>query len=101
MADFPIGIYCSTIFGLLFTIQTGYFIYKILKSRQTDYSEESYVTTIPMTKNEAMCCMGCLWASCVDKTTNRITLKIFIARYVFIICADFIITLAFYFTFLP
>lgn len=68
-----------------------------MQSRNVDYSGKSPVTTIHMTDGEATCCMGWAWTSCIDKTTNRITLKTFIAWYAVAVTFDVIITLAFYF----
>ncbi|CAF3807022.1 unnamed protein product [Rotaria sp. Silwood1] len=64
--------------------------------RNTDYSGSTPVTTIHMTDGEATCCMGWAWTSCIDKRTNRITLKTFIAWYIVATCVDIIITVIFY-----
>jgi hypothetical protein len=98
MAVLLAWIICPIVFGICFISQTAYFLYKILNSRQTDYSGESSVTTIPMSDGEAMCCMGWAWTSCIDKRTNRITLKTFIAWYLVALCLDIIITVIFYLT---
>ncbi|UJR35360.1 hypothetical protein I4U23_028117 [Adineta vaga] len=89
-------IICPIIFGICFLCQTIYFLYKILNGRQTDYSGLSPLTTIHMTEQEATCCMGWAWTSCIDKTTNRITLKTFIIWYIVGICFDILITGLFY-----
>jgi hypothetical protein len=89
-------IICPIIFGICFITQTAYFLYKILKSRQTDYSGESAVTTIPMSHGEATFCMGWAWTSCIDKTTNRITLTTFIIWYLVGVSLDILITVIFY-----
>jgi hypothetical protein len=99
MAILLAWILCPIVFGICFIIQTIYFLYKILKSRRTDHSGQSPVTMIPMTRREALCCMGWMWAICIDKTTNRITLTTFIAWYIVALGADIIITVAFYLTF--
>jgi hypothetical protein len=96
MAVLLAWIICPIVFGICFISQTAYFLYKILNSRQTDYSGESPVTTIPMTDGEATCCMGWAWTSCIDKTTHRITLKTFIAWYLVALCADIILAVVFY-----
>ena len=90
-------IICPIVFGLCFLSQTIYFIYKLLNARNTDYSGSSPVTTVHMTDGEATCCMGWAWTSCIDKRTNRITLKVFIAWYIIAVCVDIVITVAFYF----
>ncbi|CAF1215084.1 unnamed protein product [Rotaria sp. Silwood1] len=96
MAVLLAWIICPIVFGICFITQTVYFIYKILQSRNTDYSGSTPVTTIHMTDGEATCCMGWAWTSCIDKTTNRITLNTFIAWYVVATCVDIIITVIFY-----
>jgi hypothetical protein len=96
MAVLLAWIICPIVFGICFISQTAYFLYKIINSRQVDYSGESSVTTIPMTDTEASCCMGWAWTSCIDKRTNRITLKTFIAWYIVALCVDIIITVTFY-----
>ncbi|CAF0895806.1 unnamed protein product [Rotaria sordida] len=96
MAVLLAWIICPIVFGICFLSQTIYFIYKILQSRNTDYSGGSPVTTIHMTDSEATCCMGWAWTSCIDKTTNRITLKTFIAWYIVAVSFDVIITVIFY-----
>ncbi len=98
MAVLLAWIICPIVFGICFIIQTTYFLYKILKSRRTDHSGQSPVTMIPMTDGEALCCMGWIWTTCIDKTTNRITLTTFIVWYIVALCADIIITAAFYLT---
>ncbi|CAF2763019.1 unnamed protein product [Rotaria sp. Silwood2] len=97
MAVLLVVIICPIIFGICFLSQTIYFIYKILNSRNTDYSGSSTVTTIHMTDAEATCCMGWAWTSCIDKRTNRITLKTFIAWYLVATCLDIVITVIFFF----
>ena len=51
---------------------------------------------IPMSDTEATCCMGWAWTSCIDKTTNRITFKVFAAWYAVAVTFDIIITVVFY-----
>jgi hypothetical protein len=90
-------IVCPIVFGILFISQTAYFLYKILKSRRIDVSGKTAATNITMTDSEATCCMGWAWTSCIDRTTNTITLKTFIAWYAVAVSADIIVTLVFYF----
>lgn len=96
MAVLLAWIICPIVFGICFVSQTAFFLYKMLKCRQTDYSGESTITTISMSDCEVTCCMGWIWTTCVDKRTNRMTLKTFIGWYVFVLCLDIIITVAFY-----
>jgi len=81
----------------VFSFKQLIFFIKSPKSKHTDYSGESPVTTIPMPEGEATCCMGLVWTTCVDKTTNRISLKTLIAWYLVGITVDIVITVLFYF----
>ncbi len=96
MAVLLAAIICPIVFGICFISQTAYFLYKVLATRQVDNSGESPTTMIPMSDAEATCCMGWAWTSCIDKTTNRITLKTFIAWYAVALTFDIIITIVFY-----
>jgi hypothetical protein len=96
MAVLLAAIICPIIFGICFIIQTAYFLYKIINTRQVDQSGKSPLTTIPMSDAEATCCMGWAWTSCIDKTTNRITLKTFIAWYIVALSVDILVTVIFY-----
>ena len=89
-------IICPVFFGLTFVSHTAYFLYKMLRSRQTDYSGSPPLTTITMTDSEASICMGCLWSTCVDKRTNRMTLKVFLAWYFVVLTIDILFTVLFF-----
>src|SRR5689334_4005749 len=97
MAILLAWIICPLVFGICFILQTSYFLYKIIKSRQTDYSEKTTITTISMTESETTCCNGLALTTCNYKRTNRITLKIFITLYLVCLILDIIVTLLFYF----
>ncbi len=84
------------VFGICFLSQTIYFIYKILDARNSSNLGYASAATIHMTDAEATCCMGWAWTSCIDKTTNRITLKTFIAWYIVALCADILVTVLFF-----
>ena len=99
MAVLLAWILCPIVFGVCFVSQTAYFLYKMLRSRETNYSESEPVTTIRLSETEVSCCMGWAWTSCMDKATNRMTLKAFIAWYVVALCLDVILTLLFYLIF--
>jgi uncharacterized protein with PQ loop repeat len=90
-------IVCPIVFGLCFLSHTIYFLYKIIKGRQSDYSKSTPVTSIHMTEGEASVCMGWAWTSCIDKTTHTISLKTFIIWYIVCLCFDVLATLLFYF----
>jgi hypothetical protein len=96
MAVLLAWIVCPIVFGICFLSQTVYFLYKILRSRETNYIESVPVTTVRMTETEVSCCMGWAWTSCMDKTTNRMTLKSFITWYVVVLCLDVVIAVLFY-----
>ena len=92
-------IVCPLVFGILFILQTAYFLYKVLKSRHVDYSGVKPVTTISITDTEAYFCMGLIWTSCINKTTKRMSMKAFIAWYIVGLCADIILTVLLYVVF--
>ncbi|CAM4778400.1 unnamed protein product [Rotaria magnacalcarata] len=96
MAVELVWIVCPILFGLVFLLQTSYFIFKILQARRSNGGGSS-ITSIHMTDGEATCCMGWAWTSCIDKSTNRITLNTFIAWYIVGLSLNIIITLIFYF----
>ena len=96
MAVLLAAIVCPIVFGLLFILQTGYFLYKLLKCRQVDRSGEKSTTTISISNSEAVVCLGWIWTSCIDKRTGRMSLKAFIAWYIVALCADILVTLLFY-----
>ena len=91
-----VWIICPVFFGLTFLCHTAYFLYKMLRSRQTDYSGSQPLTSITMTDAEATMCMGCIWSSCVDKRTNRMTLKVFLAWYLVALTLDIVVTVLFF-----
>ncbi|CAF0771867.1 unnamed protein product [Adineta steineri] len=90
-------ILCPIIFGICFLSQTIYFLYKIFKSRNTDYSGDVAISTIHISEGEAKCCMGWAWTSCIDRRTNRMTLKVFIIWYLVALAIDILLTVACYF----
>ncbi|CAF0777239.1 unnamed protein product [Adineta ricciae] len=96
MAVLLAAIICPIVFAICFLSQTIYFLYKVLKERRTDYVGDTPVTTVHMSEGEASCCMGWAWTSCIDKSTNRITLKVFIAWYLVCLCFDILVTAIFY-----
>ena len=49
-----------------------------------------------MSDFEATCCMGWAWTSCIDKTTNRMTLKTFTIWYIVAVSLDIILTVVLY-----
>ena len=86
---FPLAvIVCSIIFGLLFILQTGYFLYKLIKCRQVDQSGEKSSTTIPISDAEGIFCLGWIWTFCMDEKKGRMPLKVFIAWYIVALCFD-------------
>jgi len=101
MAVLLAWIICPISFGLTFLIQSGYFIYKLITSRNALYTENETGRSIGFTTFEMFCCIGWVWFLCLDKATNRMALSTFIIWYIVGICINFFLTasvfLLFYF----
>jgi hypothetical protein len=92
-------IICPILFGIVFLILTSYFVYKLITSLNVEYSENKIIRTINITPLEVTCCMGCLWHTCLDKTTNRMALSTFIIWYIISICLEIVLTVLIFFLF--
>jgi hypothetical protein len=73
------------LFGVLFILQTTFFLYKLTHNR---YADDVGVNSVHITKNEVTWCMGWLWIVCLNRVTSRMTLSLFIIWYLVNICFD-------------
>jgi hypothetical protein len=85
-------IICPILFATTFLIVTSFFIYKLIKSQHVEYSGNTIIRTINVTPFEVTCCMGCIWNTCLDKTTNRMALSTFIIWYIVNIFIEIVLT---------
>jgi hypothetical protein len=60
--------------------------------QHVEYSENRIIRTISITTLEVTCCMGWVWNTCLDKTTNRMALSTFIIWYIVNICIEIVLT---------
>jgi hypothetical protein len=96
MAVLLVLIICPLLFGISFLLTTSYFIYKLMTSLNVEYSDQQTVRTIKFKPSEVTCCMGWLWKTCLDRTTNRIALSTFIIWYIVNICLALAVTVLFF-----
>jgi hypothetical protein len=87
------------LFGITFLITTSYFIYKLITSLNVEYVGQTTVRTITVTSLEITCCMGWLWKTCVDRTTNRMALSTFIIWYIINVCLLLVVSVGVFFVF--
>ncbi len=82
-------ILCSISFGIVFIIETWFFLYKLINRRNVDYRG---TTTISISSGEVSWCMGCAWKYALDRTTNEMKLSIFIIWYIVSISLNLLVT---------
>lgn len=90
-------IICPILFGITFFITTGFFIYKLIKSQNDEYFENTTIRTISISSAEVSCCMDLIWHLCLNKTTNRMALSTFIIWYIVSVCLQAGATIALFF----
>jgi hypothetical protein len=82
-------ILCPILFGIVFIIETCFFLYKLINRRNVD---DRGTTTISISSGEVSWCMGCIWKYALDRTTNQMKLSIFIIWYIVSISLSLLVT---------
>jgi hypothetical protein len=90
MSETLAWIICSIIFGIIFIIETCFFVNKIIRCRNIDHMG---VRTISVTSCEARFCMGWIWKFALDRTNNQMKLSLFILWYIVTVCLSLFITI--------
>jgi len=82
-------IFCPILFGIVFIIETCFFLYKLINRRNVD---DRGTTTISISSREVSWCMGSLWKYALDRTTNQMKLSIFIIWYIVSLSFSLLVT---------
>lgn len=87
-------IVCPIVFGIMFIIETSFFLYKLINRRSVDATG---TTTISISSDEVKWCMGWVWKYALDRTTNQMKLSIFIIWYIISISLSLLAIIAMFF----